>query len=162
MQEAYTPAVPWRHPARRGRAGRHGDLSTAPTALVFALPTLLDTPVGAPHEGVREMLAALSAAGYPLGVVGGAASDVESALAPTIFDVAVADSDEMQAIPERLGIPVAKVAFIGGSQSALSAARVAGMPVAAALWCGENLLDPAPEWRFERPADVTRAFARWC
>lgn len=137
-------------------------MSTAPTALLFSLRTLLETRGEVAHEGVREMLAALSAAGYPLGIVGCAASEVESALAPTIFDVAVTDIDEMQAVPERLGIPVAKVAFIGGSRSALSAARTAGMPVGVALWCGEDLVDLAPEWLFERPADVTRAFARWC
>lgn len=162
MQEAYTPAVPWRHPASRRAAAPGRILIPAPTALLFGLHALLDARVGVPYDGVREMLAALSAAGYPLGLVGVSSREVESAFAPAIFEVAARDHEALPSAAARLRIPVGSVAFIGASLSDLSAGLAAGMPVGVALWCCEAFDDVGSRWSFERPADVTRAFARWC
>jgi phosphoglycolate phosphatase-like HAD superfamily hydrolase len=87
------------------------------------------------HDGVREMLAALRAAGIPVGLGRGAPA----------------------------GVPAEEIVYVGASVEELKTARAAGMAVAAALWAADGEFFPlVPEWTFERPADLTRAFAAWC
>jgi pyrophosphatase PpaX len=138
-----------------------------------------------PYEGVREMLTALASAGYPLGIVTGKGrriwSVTESAFTSGLFDVVITEDDVQHPKPDpegllaaaaALGVEPARVAFIGDSASDLQAGRAAGMSVGAALWPKTELADReaflarisdlAPHWLFEKPADVTREFARWC
>jgi phosphoglycolate phosphatase-like HAD superfamily hydrolase len=71
-----------------------------------------------------------------------------------------------------LGIAPRELVYVGDSFGDLAAGRAAGMRTAAVLWPktgdGEaerfvNRIGPlAPDWTFSRPADLTRAFARWC
>lgn len=137
------------------------------------------------YDGVREMLAALRAAGYPLGIVTGKArhawevTDREMGLGE--FAVVVTDDDVAEPKPDpqgllaaarELGIAPDEVVYVGDSAGDLAAGRAAGMRTAAVLWpkTGEgeaerfvNRITPlAPDWTFTRPADLTRAFARWC
>lgn len=137
------------------------------------------------YEGVPEMLEALRTAGYPLGIVTGKGRDawrttyVYSGLPP--FDVVITDDDVHAAKPDpsgllaaadALGIAPGQAVYIGDSTSDLKAGRNAGMRVGAALWPktapGERdaflraIEGMTPEWIFERPADITRAFAGWC
>lgn len=138
-----------------------------------------------PYEGVREMLAALSAAGYPLGIVTGKGRRIwrvaESAFASGIFDVVVTEDDVRHPKPdpeglllaaERLSVPAGRVAFVGDSVSDLAAGRAAGMSIGAALWPKTDPEDRSgflqaaaeysPDWMFRTPADLTRTFAPWC
>ncbi len=137
------------------------------------------------YDGVHEMLAGLRSAGYPLGIVTGKSragwevTDRELGLGS--FAVVVTEDDA--AIPKphpggllaaaaALDMPPAEIVYIGDSHGDLRAGRSAGIRVGAALWAKTSpeeraafLRDAeplAPEWRFERPADVTRAFAGWC
>lgn len=111
-------------------------------ALRFS-PLALATDPGAAraqryHDGVREMLAALSAAGIPVILAAG--------------------------IPPA-GLPLEETLYVGATAEELEWGRAAGMTIAAALWAGaerERLAALAPEWVFDRPADVTRTFAAWC
>ena len=137
------------------------------------------------YRGVPEMLAALRAAGYPLGIVTGKArhawevTDREMGLGA--FEVVVTDDDVAAGQPDPQGLLAAArtmavepgaVVYVGDSTVDLAAGRAAGMKTAAVLWpkTGEgeaerfvNRITPlAPDWVFARPADVTRAFARWC
>jgi HAD superfamily hydrolase (TIGR01509 family) len=137
------------------------------------------------YDGVAEMLAALRAAGYPLGVVTGkgrhAWSVTERELGLGAFDVVVTDDDVAAPKPDpegllaaarALALPPGEIAYLGDSLGDVEAARAAGMRAAAVLWPktadGEaerfvKRVEPlAPDWVFARPAEVTRAFARWC
>jgi pyrophosphatase PpaX len=138
-----------------------------------------------PYEGVREMLAALRAAGYPLGIVTGKARDAwqvtERDLALGSFAVLVTGDDVAAPKPDPRGllaaaaelrVAPAECVYVGDSLADLHAGRNAGMRVAAALWPktgpgeGERFVNDAarfePDYAFERPADLTRAFAAWC
>lgn len=137
------------------------------------------------YEGVREMLAALRAAGVPLAIVTGkgrAAWEVterELALGP--FAVVVTDDDVAEPKPspdgllaaaDALGLRPGQAVYLGDSMGDLRAGKAAGMRTAAVLWPktapGERerfVMETRPlepDWVFERPADVTRAFAPWC
>ncbi|HEX6910595.1 MAG TPA: HAD family hydrolase [Longimicrobium sp.] len=137
------------------------------------------------YEGAREMLDALRGAGYPLGIVTGkgreawAVTDAALDLGP--FAVVVTDDDVHAAKPDpggllaaadALGVAPERAVYIGDSRSDLRAGRNAGMRIGAALWPktapGERdaflraVEALAPDWAFDRPADVTRAFAAWC
>lgn len=137
------------------------------------------------YDGVREMLAALRSAGYPLGIVTGkgrhAWEVTEAHLALGPFDVVVTDDDVRAPKPDpegllaaarELGVAPADVVYLGDSAVDLRAGRAAGMRVAAVLWPKtapgeaaqfvEKVRRFEPDWTFERPADVTRAFAGWC
>jgi HAD superfamily hydrolase (TIGR01509 family) len=137
------------------------------------------------YDGVREMLAALRSAGFPLGVVTSKGRRAWEVTASEIdlgdFAVVVTEDDVSEPKPhpegllaaaDALGLPPAQVAYIGDSSGDLKAGRAAGMAVGAALWPKtapgerdlflERIRPLAPEWSFERPADVSRAFARWC
>jgi HAD superfamily hydrolase (TIGR01509 family) len=137
------------------------------------------------YEGVREMLAALRGAGYPLGIVTGkgrgAWTVTEAQLDLGPFHAVVTDDDVHACKPDpagllaavaALGIAPEQAVYVGDSTSDLRAGRAAGMRVGAVLWpktapgerdafirAAEEL---RPEWIFARPADVTRAFAGWC
>ena len=160
-----------------------------PRALLFELDgVLLDNSSGAGHpwlhDGVREMLAALALAGYPLGVVTGMErrswEAYEATFTPSRFAVVITADETTAPAPHPAGMLAAArglaleprhVAFIGASPRGLAAARAAGMQVAAALWqahdTGRNdptstIAGEAPDWEFARPAEVTRTFAAWC
>lgn len=138
-----------------------------------------------PYEGAREMLRGLRSAGLRLGIVTGKGREAwavtEGALDLGPFDVVVTDDNVHAAKPdpagllaaaEALGLAPARAAYVGDSRGDLQAGRNAGMRVGAALWAktapGERdaflrSIEPlAPDWTFDRPADVTRAFAAWC
>lgn len=138
-----------------------------------------------PYEGVREMLAALRAAGYPLGIVTGkgrhAWEVTERDLALGPFGVVVTDDDVAAPKPDPQGLLIASrtldvlpadTVYVGDSEGDLRAGRAAGMRIAAALWPktgpGERErfvkeVEPlAPDWLLDRPADLTRLLARWC
>jgi HAD superfamily hydrolase (TIGR01549 family) len=137
------------------------------------------------YDGAREMLDALRSAGYPLGIVTGKGRDAwqvtEAAIGLGPFAVVVTDDDMRAAKPDpggllaaadALGIAPGQAVYIGDTASDMRAGRNAGMRIGAALWAktapGERdaflrSLEPtAPDWTFDRPADVTRAFAGWC
>jgi len=137
------------------------------------------------YAGVREMLAALRGAGYPLGIVTGKSrpvweiTDRELALGP--FAVVVTDDEVRAPKPDpegllaaaaALGVEPARLAYVGDSAEDLRAGRGAGMRVGAALWAKtapgererflEAVREHAPDWVFERPAELTGALASWC
>ncbi|HEU4557366.1 MAG TPA: HAD family hydrolase [Longimicrobium sp.] len=137
------------------------------------------------YDGVREMLAALRSAGYPLGIVTGkgrhAWEVTERELDLGSWDVVVTDDDVTEPKPEpegllhavrALGIDPADAVYAGDSLVDLRAGRAAGMRTAAVLWPktaeGEaerfvnRIRELEPDWVFARPADLTRAFVRWC
>jgi len=137
------------------------------------------------YEGVREMLAALRSTGMPLGIVTGkgreAWSVTEAATDLGAFAVIVTDDDVHAAKPDPAGLLAAAAAlgiaperciYIGDTAGDMRAGRNAGMRIGAALWPKtapgdrdaylESILPLAPDWTFNRPADVTRAFAAWC
>jgi len=137
------------------------------------------------YDGVPEMLQALRAGGYPLGIVTGKARHAwevtEREMALGRFDVVVTDDEVRAGKPDpqgllaaarELGADPASVVYAGDSVVDLEAGRAAGMRTAAVLWPktaeGEaerfvNRISPlAPDWIFQRPADLTRTFARWC
>lgn len=137
------------------------------------------------YEGVREMLAALRSASIPLGIVTGKGRTAWELTARRLglesFDAVVTESDVARPKPdpeglrlalEQLSIAPESAVYIGDSISDLEAGRRAGMAVAAALWpktgpgektrFQEAVGEHAPEWLFERPADVSRTFAPWC
>lgn len=137
------------------------------------------------YDGVREMLTALRTAGVPLGVVTGkgrgAWEVTRHALDLGAFDVVVTDDDVEHPKPHpggllralaALAVPPAGAVYVGDSVSDLQAGREAGTRVAAVLWPktapGERAAFLAeirplePDWIFERPAELVRAWARWC
>lgn len=137
------------------------------------------------YEGVREMLAALRSAGIPLGLVTGkgrrAWEVTSSAIDLGEFEVVITDDDVeapkphpggLLAAAEHLGYPPGEIVYVGDSLADLEAGRAAGVIVGAALWPKtdpddrewfmEQLRVHRPDWVFERPADVTSVFARWC
>jgi HAD superfamily hydrolase (TIGR01509 family) len=137
------------------------------------------------YDGVPEMLAALRAAGYPLGIVTGkgrhAWEVTDRELGLGAFAVVVTDDDVAAPKPDpqgllaaarELGMAPGELVYVGDSTGDLAAGRAAGMRTAAVLWPktgdGEaerfvNRITPlAPDWVFDRPADLTRVFARWC
>jgi HAD superfamily hydrolase (TIGR01549 family) len=137
------------------------------------------------YDGVREMLDALRGAGLRLGIVTGKGRDAwavtEAAIDLGAFEVIVTDDDVRAAKPDpagllaaadALGIAPARAVYVGDTAADMRAGRNAGMRIGAALWPktapGErdaflrSIADLAPDWAFERPADVTRAFAAWC
>lgn len=137
------------------------------------------------YEGAREMLRALRSAGLRLGIVTGKGRDAwtvtEAAIDLGPWDVVITDDDVHAAKPDpagllaaadALGIAPARAVYVGDTRGDLQAGRSAGMRVGAALWAktapGErdaflrSIAPLAPDWTFDRPADVTRAFAAWC
>lgn len=163
----------------------------SPIAILFGLEgTLLDSDWrGAPgegrYEGVREMLAILASAGYPLGIVSGRDREfwrmTAAILPPEIFEVVITKEEVVLPQPHAegllaaaaaLSIDPARIAFIGGAETDLLAGCAAGMAVGAALWARTDTNDrgsflgsisePPLHWLFERPADVTREFVHWC
>jgi pyrophosphatase PpaX len=137
------------------------------------------------YEGAREMLDALRSAGCRLGIVTGKGREAwmvtEAAIDLGAFDVVVTDDDMQAAKPDpggllaaadALGIAPEQAVYVGDTASDMRAGRNAGMRIGAALWPktapGErdafvrSIADLAPNWAFERPADVTRTFAAWC
>lgn len=137
------------------------------------------------YDGAREMLDALRSVGLRLGIVTGKGRDAwgvtEAAMGLGAFEVVVTDDDVRAAKPDpagllaaadALGIAPARAVYVGDTTSDMRAGRNAGMRIGAALWPktapGERdaflraIQSTAPDWTFERPADVTRAFAPWC
>jgi pyrophosphatase PpaX len=138
------------------------------------------------YEGVREMLAALRSAGIPLGVVTGKgrhAWRVSSAALglEDLFEAVVVEDDVEHPKPDPGGVLAAlralgarpeQALYVGDSASDLDAGRRAGTRIAAALWPKtgpgeresflEQIAPFAPDWTFDRPADLTRALAPWC
>jgi len=82
------------------------------------------------------------------------------------------DPEGLLAAARALGLPPGEIVYVGDSPTDLLAGKAAGMRTAAVLWPktaeGEaerfvkKVEDLDPGWVFTRPADVTRAFARWC
>jgi len=137
------------------------------------------------YDGVREMLAALRSAGFPLGIVTGkgrhAWEVTEREMELGAWQVVVTDDDVPAPKPapggllagaRALGVHPAEVVYVGDSVVDLKAGRAAGMRTAAVLWpkTGEGEAERfvnttrelAPDWVFARPAELTRTFARWC
>lgn len=148
-------------------------MPTSPLAMVFdADTTLLDDR--RPHDGVPEMLLALRAAGYPLGIATGrtrAAWDRlenELGLGPFVVVITADRGPEtlslaLDSAAAALDLAPDSVLFVGASPAGAAAARSAGLRVAAALWPDpDRATSGAAEWRFARPADLTRTFAAWC
>lgn len=137
------------------------------------------------YDGAREMLAALRAAGYPLGVVTGkgrgAWEVTERALSLGPFAVVVTETETARPKPDpggilsalgALGARAEEALYVGDSRSDLEAGRAAGVRIGAALWAKtapgerdrfvEEVRPLEPDWLFERPAEVTRRLAAWC
>jgi pyrophosphatase PpaX len=137
------------------------------------------------YDGVPEMLAALRAAGIPLGIVTGkgrrAWEITERELPLGAFEVVLTDDEVEAPKPDPRGLLAAaaalstdpaRIVYVGDSVADLQAGRAAGMRVGAVLWpkTGEGererfvkeIAPIAPDWLFDRPADLTAAFARWC
>jgi phosphoglycolate phosphatase/pyrophosphatase PpaX len=137
------------------------------------------------YDGAREMLDGLRSAGLRLGIVTGKGREAwavtEAAIDLGAFEVIVTDDDVHAAKPDpagllaaadALGITPAQAVYVGDTAADMGAGRNAGMRIGAALWPktspGErdaflrSIADLDPDWAFERPADVTRAFAAWC
>ncbi|HEX7241496.1 MAG TPA: HAD-IA family hydrolase [Longimicrobiaceae bacterium] len=137
------------------------------------------------YEGVREMLAGLRSAGLRLGIVTGKGRRAwETTAAATDlgpFDVVVTEDEVRRPKPHpegieaalrALGVRAGEAVYMGDSAGDLRAGRGAGARVAAALWPKtapgerERFLEEVrplePDWTFDRPADLTRAFAPWC
>ena len=140
---------------------------------------------GGVYEGIREMLSALRSAGVRLGVVTGkgrrAWNVTEGDLGLGPFEVVVTEDDVDRPKPDPVGliaaartmaVDPAAVVYVGDSVADMEAGRRAGMRIGAALWPKETDEDRRgflaaieahdPDWRFDRPAEVTRVFAAWC
>jgi phosphoglycolate phosphatase-like HAD superfamily hydrolase len=138
-----------------------------------------------PYDGVREMLDALDAAAYPLAIITGRGRETWDAAAHALPSVAstlvtaddsgAPDASEEATLTDaagRLGVTPGACAYVTACAAGLRAARDAGMRVAVARWPGgarddeERFVNEgetfALDWAFDRPADVTRAFAAWC
>lgn len=137
------------------------------------------------YEGVREMLAALRSAEIKLGIVTGKGRRAWEATAGGLdlgpFEVVVTEDDVRRPKPdpeglyaalEAIGVRPGDAVYVGDTQGDLRAGRAAETRVAAALWPKtdpgerEAFLDEVrhldPDWTFDRPADLSRAFACWC
>lgn len=137
------------------------------------------------YDGVREMLAGLRSAGLPLGIVTGkgrSAWETTSSLVDLGEFVTVITEDEMTepkpdpggllAAAAAMGSPAFETVYIGDSLADIEGARRAGMLAGAVLWPKtdpddresflEAVKEHRPDWLFERPADLVRAFAAWC
>lgn len=137
------------------------------------------------YEGVREMLLALSSAGYPLGIVTGKGRRIWEITAPLLpaqlFRVVVTEDDVDHPKPDPAGVLLAaealqvepkRTVYVGDSHSDLAAAERAGALSAAALWAKTDpedhssfvaaLASDPPDFVYASPADLTRQFARWC
>jgi pyrophosphatase PpaX len=137
------------------------------------------------YEGVREMLAGLRSAGLRVGVVTGkgkrAWEITDRELDLGAFEVVVTEGDVEHPKPhpggllraaEALRAAPRDVVYIGDSAADMEAGRLAGMRTGAALWPktepGEReeflarIQRFEPDWSFERPSSVVRAFAAWC
>ena len=137
------------------------------------------------YDGAREMLDALRGCGLRLGVVTGKgrrAWEATRAHEPLgEFVVVVTDDDVERPKPDPEGLNRAlremevepdKAVYVGDSVGDLMAGRNAGVRTAAALWPKDAPGEPEhfrrqveplePDWIFERPADLTRAFTAWC
>ena len=84
-----------------------------------------------------------------------------------MFEVVVTAAQGPATAAGRLAPPASGVAYVSGLPARLAKGRAAGMPIGVALWtrAGDHraeLAKLAPEWEFEKPADVTREFAKWC
>ena len=99
------------------------------------------------YDGVPELLAALRAAGHPMGIVTGKSRRSWDITAPAAdlgsFDVIVVDDDVPAAKPdphgirvalERLGTRPARAIYVGDTLSDMLAARAAGVMPVAATW----------------------------
>lgn len=108
---------------------------------------LHDEFYGGFYPGVRQMVAALRAAGLGLGVVTGKsrrAWDITCAVDPLgEWDVVVVDDDVRAPKPdphglelalEAMGVVAARALYVGDTGGDLGAARAAGMKGGAALW----------------------------
>jgi HAD superfamily hydrolase (TIGR01509 family) len=138
-----------------------------------------------PYPGVREMLAALRSAGYPLGIVTGKGRDAwevtEGELALGPFAAVVTDDDVSAPKPDPAGIRAAlaemgispgAALYVGDSPGDLRAGQAAGTRVAAALWPKtapgererflEEIAPLEPDWCFDHPSEITRLLAGWC
>lgn len=137
------------------------------------------------YDGVREMLGGLRSAGLPLGVVTGKGRTAWNVTVANLelgpFEAIVTEEDVehpkphpagLLAASDAMGVEPAAVVYIGDSAGDMEAARLAGMFAGAALWPktgpGEkedflaHISPFTPDWTFDRPADVVRAFAPWC
>jgi pyrophosphatase PpaX len=140
---------------------------------------------GGAYEGVREMLAGLRSAGLPLGIVTGKGRRAWEITARAIdlgeFITVITEDDTelpkphpggLLAAVRALGVDPSATVYVGDSITDMVAGRGAGMRIGATLWPKETeqdrssfleqLREHGPDWVFERPADVTRAFAPWC
>ncbi|HET6763115.1 MAG TPA: hypothetical protein VFH27_05565, partial [Longimicrobiaceae bacterium] len=135
------------------------------------------------YDGVREMLDALHAASYPLAAITGHdpdAGDSAATTLPSVVQVMAADAtapDEealltAAAAAGRLGVAPGACVYVTARAAGLRAARDVGMRTALARWpegmrrdeerfVNEGVASTS-DWAFDRPADVTRAFAAWC
>lgn len=137
------------------------------------------------YEGVREMLAHLRSAGFPLGIVTGKGRRAWEVTLRHVdlppFDVVVTEDDAERPKPDpggllaataALGLRPEEIAYVGDSLTDIEAARAAGIRPAAALWPktapGErdayqaDAIAAGAEWTFDRPSDISRTLAPWC
>jgi phosphoglycolate phosphatase/pyrophosphatase PpaX len=162
---------------------KRGEICHAETRRLYT--ELFDARFDGIYDGVVEMLMAVRAAGYPMGIVTGkgrAAWEWTTTCSGVgSFDVVVTDDDVHAPKPDpsgllaaaaALGVEPADAIYIGDSTSDLEAGRNAGMRIGAALWPktapGEKdtflhaIEGMRPDWIFEHPSDITRAFALGC
>lgn len=137
------------------------------------------------YDGVREMLAHLRSTGIRIGVVTGKGRAAWEVTARHLdlgsWEVVITEDEVEHPKPHPEGILRAlaqmraepgRAVYIGDSLGDLAAGRAAGTRVGAALWPKTDAADRAgflraiakhrPDWTFERPADVSLAFAPWC
>lgn len=137
------------------------------------------------YPGVREMLAALRAVGYRLGLVTGKGREAweltEAVYGLGPWEVVITDGDVSAPKPhpegiltalDRLGADPRAAAYFGDGAGDLRAGRSAGVRVGAVLWpktaAGESdaflseIAPLEPDWVFAGPGDLTATFASWC
>jgi phosphoglycolate phosphatase-like HAD superfamily hydrolase len=155
-------------------------MTNSPLAMLFDDDALLMYG-NLPYDGVVEMLRGLRSAGYPLGVLTRSsrtaweAVDERLGLGPFAAVLpldaaggAAALGEAILAATTALDLAPGLVAYITGSPASGDAISAVGARVGEAGWAA-RALTPAEddgatrmEWRFARPADVTRTFAAWC
>lgn len=134
---------------------------------------------GVAYDGVVEMLRGLRSAGYPLGVLVAGRSRTEWDRAEERLDlgpfevVVVCEGEPAGWSPREavvaaagaVGVDADEIAFIA-SPRAVKGGGGRGVRVGVGLWVdGAGAYaggGAGAEWRFERPADITRTFAAWC